>query len=92
MMLRADVMMDGIGDLELRHGARRALAYSRAEPVIRCIEATIREHRARTGILDSLPDTRVLVAACARLGLLAPRGGPVTNATVLRTLRFMGLR
>lgn len=85
-------MMDGIGNLELRYGARRAYAYARAEPAIRCIEATIQEHRARTGNLDSLPDTRFLVAACTKMGLHAPRGGPVTHATVLRTLRFMGLR
>jgi hypothetical protein len=45
-------MMDGIDDIELRHGARRAEANRRAEPVIRCIEDAIRDHRRRTGDLD----------------------------------------
>lgn len=85
-------MMDGIGDLELRHGARRADAYARAEPIIRCLEATIRLHRADTGRLDGFPDTRTLVAACQASELVAPRGGPITPGTVLRTLRLMGLR
>jgi len=85
-------MMDGIGDLELRHGARRAGAYARAESVIRCLEATIHRHRAETGRLDSLPDTGTMVAACRDSGLSAPRGGPVTSDTVRRALRLMGLR
>jgi hypothetical protein len=91
-VLRTAAMMDGIGDLELRHGARRASAYARAEPIIRCLEATIRRHRADTGRLDSFPDTRALVMACQASGLVAPRGGPVTHGTVLRALRLMGLR
>ncbi|MBY9063645.1 hypothetical protein K7957_11940 [Sphingomonas yunnanensis] len=85
-------MMDGIGDLELRHGARRAGAYARAEPVIRCIEATTRDHRRRTGTTDTYPETSDLVTACRERGLIAPRGGPVTRGTVLRALRLMGLR
>lgn len=85
-------MMDGIGDLELRHGARRASAYARAEPIIRCLEATIHRHRAATGRLDAFPATRTLVAACRDGGLVAPRGGEITEDTVRRTLRLMGLR
>ena len=85
-------MMDGIGDLQLRHGSRRASAYARAEPLIRCIAATIHRHRAATGALDGFPETHELVTACRADGLVAPRGGPVTPRTVLRTLRLMGLR
>ena len=85
-------MMDGIGDLELRHGARRASAYARAEPMIRCLEATIRRHRATTGRVDDLPPIRALAAACRDHGMVAPRGGAITEDTVRRTLRLMGLR
>lgn len=88
----ARTMMDGIGDLELRHGARRARAFDRAEPAIRCIEAAIRRHRVDTGDVNSLPDMASLVAACRDGGLTAPRGGPVTRSTVVRTLRLMGFR
>jgi hypothetical protein len=38
---RSSTMMDGIADMALRHGDRRARAYERSEPVIRCIQDAI---------------------------------------------------
>ncbi|RYF01152.1 MAG: hypothetical protein EOO77_33305 [Oxalobacteraceae bacterium] len=85
-------MMDGIDDIELRHGARRAGAYTRAEPVIRCIEDAIRDHRRRTGDLDSMPQISRLITLCAERSVLAARGGPVSHSTVARAMKLMGLR
>ncbi|KQN92578.1 hypothetical protein ASE95_07725 [Sphingomonas sp. Leaf231] len=85
-------MMDGIADIELRHGARRARAYLRAEPVIRCIEGAIRDHRRETGRAEAFPPLARLVALCHDAGLTAARGGPVTRSTVVRALKLMGLR
>ncbi|TXC70469.1 hypothetical protein FSB78_05570 [Sphingomonas ginsenosidivorax] len=84
--------MDGIDDIELRHGARRARAYTRAEPLIRCIEEAIRDHRRRTEDLDGMPRVGVLVGLCTEQKLSAPRGGPITYHTVVRALKLMGLR
>ena len=85
-------MMDGIDDIELRHGARRARAYTRAEPVIRCIEEAIREHRRLSEDADGLPPVGKLVALCKEQRLTAARGGPVSYSTVVRALIFMGVR
>jgi hypothetical protein len=85
-------MMDGIDDIELRHGARRARAYTRAEPVIRCIEEAIREHRRLSEDADGLPPVGLLVALCKEQRLTAARGGPVSYSTVVRALILMGLR
>ena len=84
--------MDGIDDIELRHGARRARAYIRAEPVIRCIEEAIREHRRLSQDTDGLPQVGRLVALCKEQRLTAARGGPVSYSTVVRALTLMGLR
>ena len=84
--------MDGIDDIELRHGARRARAYTRAEPVIRCIEEAIREHRRLSQDADGLPPVDRLVALCKEQRLTAARGGPVSYSTVVRALILMGLR
>lgn len=85
-------MMDGIADIELRHGARRAQAYMRAEPVIRCIEEAIRDHRRDTGQVDGIPPLTQLAALCREGGLRAARGGPVSRNTVIRAMKLMGLR
>lgn len=85
-------MMDGIDDIELRHGIRRASAYARAEPVIRCIEEAIRDHRRRTGDLDAMPPIGRLTALCTERGLSAARGGPISHNTVARAMKLMGLR
>jgi hypothetical protein len=85
-------MMDGIGHLELRFGPRRARAYTQAEPLIRRIERTIRQHRQSTGEIESLPPIAELVASCREAGLTAARGGRVTPSTVIRALKLMGLR
>lgn len=85
-------MMDGIADIELRHGARRAQAYTRAEPVIRCVEEAIRDHRRRTGQVDGLPPVSQLIALCVERRLTAARGGPVSYSTVIRAMKFMSVR
>ena len=85
-------MMAGIDSIALRHGARRALAYTRAEPVIRCIEEAVRDHRRRTGDIDAMPHVSSLVTLCAARRLSAARGGPVSHSTVVRALKLMGLR
>lgn len=91
-MLKPTGMMDGIGDLELRYGPRRARAYARAEPLIRRIEVVIRDYREETGETDGLPPVARLVASCQAAELTAARGGPVTSRTVARALKLMGLR
>ena len=84
--------MDGIDDIELRHGARRAGAYTRAEPVIRCIEDAICDHRRRTGDHDSMPQISRLITLCMERRLSAARGGPISNSTVVSSMKLMGLR
>jgi hypothetical protein len=84
--------MDGIDDIEIRHGIRRAKAYTRAEPVIRCIEDAVRAYRRRTGDVDGMPPVATLVTLCAERGLTAARGGPVTRTTIIRALKLIGLR
>ncbi|MEG3082268.1 hypothetical protein U1707_01310 [Sphingomonas sp. PB2P12] len=88
----SSAMMDGIDDIELRHGPRRAQAYNRAEPVIRCIEEAVRDHRRRTGDADGIPEIGALVALCTEHHLTAARGGPVSYHTVVRAMKLMGLR
>jgi hypothetical protein len=84
-------MMDGIADMALRHGDRRARAYERGEPVIRCIQDAITAYRRDGGDRDGRPTVRELIAACHGCGLTAARGGAVTRYTVGQALKLMGL-
>ncbi|RYE97771.1 MAG: hypothetical protein EOO77_38445 [Oxalobacteraceae bacterium] len=84
-------MMDGIADMALRHGNRRARAYERAEPVIRCIEDAIRAHRRSSADAEGRPTIRQLVRCCNECGLSAARGGPITQYTIGRALKLMGI-
>lgn len=84
-------MMDDIADLTLRYGDRRARAYERAEPVVRCIEAAIRTYRRDRALVDGRPTIAELIAACTACGLTAARGGSVTRYTIRRALKLMGL-
>lgn len=81
-------MMDGIADMALRHGDRRARAYERSEPVIRCIQDAITAYR---GDRDGRPTISQLIAACGACGLTAARGGSVTRYTISEALKLIGL-
>ncbi len=83
--------MDGIADMALRHGRRRACAYERAEPVIRCIQDAITAYRRDGADPDGRPSIGRLLAACDAGGLTAARGGPVTRYTIRSALTLMGL-
>lgn len=52
---RSSTMMDCIADMALRHGDRRARAYDRSEPVIRCIQDAITAYRRDGGDRDGRP-------------------------------------
>ncbi|MBD8735794.1 hypothetical protein [Sphingomonas sp. CFBP 13706] len=84
-------MMDGIADMALRHGDRRARAYERNEPVIRCIQDAITAYRRDGGDRDGRPTIGALIAACSASGLTAARGGPVTRYTIYQALKLTGL-
>lgn len=84
--------MDGIDDIEIRHGVRRPLAYTWAEPVIRCIKEAVRDHRRCTGDIDGMPKVSRLIALCDERSLTAARGGPVSRSTVIRAMKLSGLR
>ncbi len=84
-------MMDGIGDMALRHGDRRARAYERSEPVIRCIQDTITAYRREGGDRDGRPTISQLIVACSARGLTAARGGAVTRYTISQALKWIGL-
>jgi hypothetical protein len=84
-------MMDGIADLALRYGDRRARAYERSEPVIRCIQDAITAYRRDSGDRDGRPAISQLIAACSVCGLTAVRGGSVTRYTISRALKLIGL-
>ncbi len=83
--------MDGIADLALRHGYRRARAYERGELVIRCIQDAITAYRRDSGDHDGRPTISQLVAACSACGLTAARGGSVTRYTISQALKLIGL-
>ena len=88
---RPSTMMDGIADMALRHGDRRARAYERNEPVIRCIQDAITTYRRDGGDRDGRPTIGALIAACSASGLTAARGGPVTRYTICQALKLTGL-
>jgi hypothetical protein len=84
-------MMDGIADMALRHGDRRARAYERAEPVIRCIQDAIAAYRRDSADSDGRPTISQLIAACDTRDLTAARGGSVTHYSIKSALRLLGL-
>ena len=84
-------MMEGIANMALRHGDRRARAYERAEPVIRCIQDAITAYRRDSADSDGRPTISQLIAACDACGMTAARGGSVTRYTIVSALRLMGL-
>jgi hypothetical protein len=73
---RSSTMMDGIADMALRHGDRRARAYERSEPVIRCIQDAITAYRRDGGDRDGRPTISQLIAACSACGLTAAVAAP----------------
>ena len=84
-------MMEGIANMALRHGDRRARAYERAEPVIRCIQDAITAYRRDSADSDGRPTISQLIAACDACGMTAARGRSVTRYTIVSALRLMGL-
>jgi hypothetical protein len=84
-------MMEGIADMALRHGDRRARAYERAEPVIQCLQDAITAYRRDSADKNGRPTISQLVAACEACGISAARGGSVTRYTIGSALRLMGL-
>lgn len=84
-------MMEGIANMALRHGDRRARAYERAEPVIRCLQDAITAYRRNSADCNGRPSISQLIAACDACGMSAARGGPVTRYTIRSALRLMGL-
>jgi len=83
--------MEGIANMALRHGDRRARAYERAEPVIRCIQDAITAYRRDSADSDGRPTISQLIAACDACGMTAARGGSVARYTIGSALRLMGL-